>query len=124
MRPHAACVNPGLYLPVGRAGHKKSTRTLLANEYTWNRDVLVKIEVTNVCNDRGQLARMAKLTKAVLERETLDVVADRGYCTGRDIYRMCCVNWLRWQPDSRRCGAKVLHDSKRPNMADILCVDR
>ena len=45
-------------------------------------------EVTNVGSDRGQLARIAKQTKAVLGRETLDVVADRGYYNGDEI-RAC-----------------------------------
>jgi hypothetical protein len=34
--------------------------------------------VTNVGNDRAQLSPMARQTKAVLETDRLDVVADRG----------------------------------------------
>src|SRR5712672_1154444 len=41
--------------------------------------LIVTHEVTNVGTDRSQLAHMAKETKATLEAESLDVVADRGY---------------------------------------------
>ena len=50
--------------------------------------LIIAHEVTNVGSDRGQLARIAKQTKAVLGRETLDVVADRGYYNGDEI-RAC-----------------------------------
>jgi hypothetical protein len=41
--------------------------------------------VTNVGSDRAQLAHMAKQTKATLEAESLDVVADRGYYSSEEI---------------------------------------
>ena len=44
--------------------------------------------MTNVGSDRGQLATMAKQAKAVLDRDILDVVADRGYYNGDEI-RAC-----------------------------------
>ncbi len=47
--------------------------------------LIVTHEVTNVGNDRAQLAPMSKKTKAVLEVDTLDVVADRGYFSGEQI---------------------------------------
>ena len=47
--------------------------------------LIVVHDVTNVGNDRSQLARMAKETKATLETESLDVVADRGYFDGEEI---------------------------------------
>jgi transposase len=50
--------------------------------------LIIAHEVTNLGSDRSQLARMAKQAKSVLERETLDVVADRGYYSGREI-RAC-----------------------------------
>ncbi len=50
--------------------------------------LIIAHEVTNVGSDRGQLARIAKQTKALLGRETLDVVADRGYYNGDEI-RAC-----------------------------------
>ncbi len=42
-------------------------------------------EVTNVGTDRAQLSHMAKKTKAALGVDRLDVVADRGYYTGKEI---------------------------------------
>jgi transposase len=50
--------------------------------------LIIAHEVTNVGSDRSQLARMAKQTKAVLGRGSLDVVADRGYYNGDEI-RAC-----------------------------------
>jgi transposase len=47
--------------------------------------LIVTHDVTNVGNDRSQLARMAKETKATLETESLDVVADRGYFDSEEI---------------------------------------
>jgi transposase len=47
--------------------------------------LIVAHEVTNIGTDRSQLARVAKDTKAILEAETLDVVADRGYFNGEEI---------------------------------------
>jgi hypothetical protein len=42
-------------------------------------------DVTNVGGDRAQLARMAKATKAILERTNLDAIADRGYFSSEEI---------------------------------------
>ena len=47
--------------------------------------LIVAHEVTNVGTDRGQLSSMAKRTKAALETDTLDVVADRGYFNSAEI---------------------------------------
>ena len=47
--------------------------------------LIVVHDVTNVGNDRSQLARMAKETKATLGTENLDVVADRGYFDSEEI---------------------------------------
>ena len=47
--------------------------------------LIVAHEVTNVGTDRSQLSAMAKKTKAALEADTLDVVADRGYFNGEEI---------------------------------------
>jgi transposase len=41
--------------------------------------LIVTHEVTNSGSDRGQLANVAKQAKAVLQAETLEAVADRGY---------------------------------------------
>ncbi len=47
--------------------------------------LIVAHEVTNVGTDRSQLSNIAKQTKAALEAETLDAVADRGYYKGEEI---------------------------------------
>jgi transposase len=47
--------------------------------------LIVAHEVTNVGTDRSQLAHMAKRTKAALETDQLEVVADRGYFSGDEI---------------------------------------
>ena len=47
--------------------------------------LIVTHEVTNVGNDRSQLPHMAKKTKATLQADKLDVVADRGYFNGEEI---------------------------------------
>jgi transposase len=51
--------------------------------------LIVTHDVTNVGNDRGQLARMSKLAKETLGVNELDIVADRGYFDGQEI--LACV---------------------------------
>jgi len=47
--------------------------------------LIVTHEVTNSGSDRAQLANMAKQAKAVLNSETLEAVADRGYFNSPEI---------------------------------------
>ena len=47
--------------------------------------LIVTHEVTNSGSDRAQLANVAKQAKAVLQAETLDAVADRGYFNSPEI---------------------------------------
>ena len=47
--------------------------------------LIIEHEVTNIGHDRTQLYNMAKRTKATLDVEALDVVADRGYYSGEEI---------------------------------------
>ena len=47
--------------------------------------LIVTHDVTNTGSDRSQLAKMAKDAKAVLQMETLEAVADRGYFNGEEI---------------------------------------
>jgi transposase len=47
--------------------------------------LIVTHEVTNVGSDRSQLAHVAKETKATLQTDTLEAVADRGYFNGKEI---------------------------------------
>jgi len=52
--------------------------------------LIVAHEVTNVGNDRGQLATMAKQAQAAMDRKDLEVIADRGYFKGEQI--LACQN--------------------------------
>jgi hypothetical protein len=45
--------------------------------------LIITHEVTNVGTDRSQLAHMAKETKATLEADNLDVVADAATSTAK-----------------------------------------
>ncbi|KRQ92370.1 hypothetical protein CQ10_08240 [Bradyrhizobium valentinum] len=47
--------------------------------------LIVTHEVTNSGSDRAQLANVAKQAKAVLQTETLEAVADRGYFSSVEI---------------------------------------
>ena len=47
--------------------------------------LIVTHEVTNSGSDRAQLANMARQAKAVLQTDTLDAVADRGYFSSPEI---------------------------------------
>jgi predicted deacetylase len=47
--------------------------------------LIITHEVTNVGSDRAQLARVAQATKAALQTDTLEAVADRGYFSGEEI---------------------------------------
>ena len=47
--------------------------------------LIITHEVTNIGTDRSQLAHVAKKTKATLEVEKLDAVADRGYFNSEEI---------------------------------------
>ncbi len=49
--------------------------------------LIVAHEMTNVGSGRSQLSAKAKQTKAALETDTLDVVADRGYLTVQRSWR-------------------------------------
>ena len=51
--------------------------------------LIVTHDVTTTGSDRSQLARMGKKTKATLETDKLDVVADRGYFNSEEI--LACV---------------------------------
>jgi hypothetical protein len=47
--------------------------------------LIVTHEVTNVGNDRAQLARVAREAKATLQTDTQDAMADLGYFSGEEI---------------------------------------
>jgi len=47
--------------------------------------LIITHEVTNIGNDRAQLARVGKEAKATLQSDTLEAVADRGYFSSEEI---------------------------------------
>jgi hypothetical protein len=47
--------------------------------------LIVTHEVTNVGNDRGQLASMVRQAQTAMGRKDLEIVADRGYFKGEEI---------------------------------------
>jgi hypothetical protein len=50
-----------------------------------NHHIILDHKVTNIGNDRSQLADMAKRAKAIIQSEKLKVIADRGYYKGEEI---------------------------------------
>ena len=64
-------------------------------------------KVTNVGNDRSQLAPMSKKTKAALEVEKLDVVADRGYFDSGQILECDRADITVTLPKSQTSTAKA-----------------
>jgi transposase len=69
--------------------------------------LIVTHEVTNVGNDTSHLAHMGKQTKAVLETDALDVIADRGYFDGDEILACERTNITVTLPKPLRSGAKA-----------------
>jgi hypothetical protein len=68
--------------------------------------LIITHEVTNVGSDRAQLAHMAKETKATLEAESLDVVADRGYFSSEEILKCDKAGITVTLPKPMRSNAK------------------
>ena len=68
--------------------------------------LIVTHEVTNSGSDRAQLANMAKQTKAVLQTETLEAVADRGYFSSTEILECHEAGITVTLPKPQTSGAK------------------
>lgn len=68
--------------------------------------LIVNHEVTNVGSDRAQLARVAKETKATLQTDSLEVVADRGYFSGQEILACDQAGITVTLPKPQTSGAK------------------
>jgi len=62
-------------------GHSRGTDVAYNVQITVDakHKLIVDHEVTNACNDSNQLSAMAIRAKEVLEVESLEVVADKGY---------------------------------------------
>ena len=71
-------------------------------------------EVTNIGNDRAQPSNMAKQAKTILEVEKLDVLADRGYYSGREILACDEDDITTYLPKTNTSGNKAagLYDRK------------
>src|SRR5512144_1913256 len=72
-----------------------------------NHHLIVVHDVINVGNDRSQLARMAKETKAALGMQNLDVVADRGYFNSPEILACHKAGITVTLPKPMTSGAKA-----------------
>jgi len=68
--------------------------------------LMVTHEVTNSGSDRAQLASIAKQAKAVLQTETLDAVADRGYFNSPEILACHVASITVTLPKPMTSGAK------------------
>ena len=68
--------------------------------------LIVTHEVTNSGSDRAQLANVAKQAKAVLQTETLEAVADRGYFSSAEILACYEAGITVTLPKPQTSGAK------------------
>src|SRR6266850_786692 len=68
--------------------------------------LIVTHEVTNSGSDRAQLANVAKQAKAVLQTETLEAVADRGYFSSAEILACHEAGITVTLPKPQTSGAK------------------
>jgi len=69
--------------------------------------LIVAHDVTMTGSDRGQLARMSKLTKATLDVDHLEVVADRGYFNSPEILACKEANVTVTLPKPQTSGNKA-----------------
>jgi hypothetical protein len=69
--------------------------------------LIVAHEVTNVGNDRGQLATMAKQAQAAMDHKDLEVVADRGYYKGEEILACQAAGMTPFVPKPLTSGSKA-----------------
>jgi transposase len=69
--------------------------------------LIVAHEVTNVGNDRGQLANMAGEAKAAMGEGQLEVLADRGYFSGEEVLACEPLGVTPYVPKPLTSGAKA-----------------
>jgi transposase len=69
--------------------------------------LIVAHEVTNVGNDRAQLANMAGQAKTAMGADTLDVLADRGYFSGEEVLACEPLGVTPYVPKPLTSGAKA-----------------
>ena len=69
--------------------------------------LIVAHEVTNVGNDRAQLAKMGGQAKAAMGVETLEALADRGYFSGEEVKACGPLGVTPYLPKPLTSGAKA-----------------
>jgi hypothetical protein len=69
--------------------------------------LIVAHEVTNVGNDRGQLASMARQAQTAMGRKDLEVLADRGYFKGEEILACHAAGMTPLVPKPLTSGSKA-----------------
>ena len=69
--------------------------------------LIIAQEVSNVGNDRAQLANMAGQAKAAMGSDTLDVLADRGYFSGEQVLACEPLGVTPYVPKPLTSGAKA-----------------
>jgi len=69
--------------------------------------LIVAHEVTNVGNDRAQLANMAGRAKAAMGADKLDVLADRGYFSGEEVLACEPLGVTPYVPKPLTSGSKA-----------------
>jgi transposase len=77
--------------------------------------LIVTHEVTNVGNDRAQLARMAKAAQQTLGVEELHVIADRGYFDGEQVKECVDAGLTVTLPRPLTSGAKAAGRFGKPD---------
>jgi hypothetical protein len=75
-------------------------------------NLLIHVEATNQ-NDRNTLHAVAKQAKAIVEKESVTVLADKGYHNGRELHRCAQDNIVTLVP----CKAHVDGNSNGPQPA-------
>jgi transposase len=85
--------------------------------------LIVAHEVTNVGTDRAQLSHMAKQTKAVLETDKLDVVADRGYFSSAEILSCAEADITVTLPKPMTSGARAKGRFVKPDFRYVPAED-
>ena len=69
--------------------------------------LIVAHEVTNVGNDRGQLASMAQQAQTAMGRKDLEAIADKGYFKGEEILACESVGITPFVPRPLTSGSKA-----------------
>ena len=85
--------------------------------------LIVAHEVTNVGNDRGQLAMMAEQSRAVTGITELTVVADRGYFSGDEILACAQAGIIPFVPKPLNSNSKAEGRFGKPDFVYIASDD-